>query len=99
METLIGFAVMSALIGAAIGLLLPRFSAYFFGPLLLVIALLAGTSLTRTNLHTEGSPAGLIVGGILIFALVIGAAGGLALAIAGGLSLKRRKDTAPTSDA
>jgi len=99
MDTIIGIALFSALIGAAIGLLLPRFSAYFFGPLLLIIALLAGVSLMRTNLHTEGSPAGLVVGGILILAIVIGGAGGLALAITGGLSLKRRKDSALTPDA
>ncbi len=89
METLIGLALMAALIGACIALLLPRFSAYFFGPLLLIIALLAGVALMRTNLHTEGSPAGLIVGGVLIFAIAIGGTGGLVLMVVSMLRLRK----------
>src|SRR6476659_10443491 len=90
METLIGLTLLSTLIGAIVGVLLPRFSAYFFGPLLLIIALLALVALMRTNLHTDGSPAGLVVGGILIVAIAVGGCSGVALLAAGTMSLKKR---------
>jgi len=90
METLIGLTLLAALIGAIVGVLLPRFSVYFLGPLLLIIALLAAVTLMRTNLHTDGSPAGLVVGGVLVVAIAVGGCSGIALLAAGILSLKKR---------
>jgi hypothetical protein len=95
MDVIVGFALFALLIGAVIGALLPRFSAYFFGPLLLIIGLLAGITLARANLHTEGSPAGVVIGGILVLAMVVGSAGGLALTVVGALSLRKRADGLP----
>jgi hypothetical protein len=88
---------MAAVAGAMIGFLLPRFSAYFLGPLLLLVGVLAALALARANLHTEGSPAGLVIGGILILGAAIGGGGGIALTAVGALCIRaRRTDTAQT---
>jgi len=97
MEIVLPIAVAICVVGAAIGVFLPKFSAYFLGPVSLIVAVLvigiAHKSMFRPAM-TDGSPAGLLVPGIAWLLFGCSALFGTILVLVGSRGLRRGQPAA-----
>jgi hypothetical protein len=80
-EILVAILLAAWVASVLLGYALPRFAAYFLGPLLLVAGIVMFTTLNRYffPFQSDGSPAGMIVPGLLWIALIICGVAGLTL--------------------
>ncbi len=93
-EGSLGFGLMLVLlVPFALGYLLPRFSAYFLGPAILVLAAVAVTAFHDlfVPFHSDGSPAGMLVPAMM-WAFSLGAciSGGV-LILTGGMRIRLKR--------
>ena len=101
MEIIVGLIIAVGVVGGALGVLLPRFSAYFLGPIALVFALLVLSVAHKfmfQTVMTDGSPAGLLAPAIAWLAFgSSGLLGGI-LVIVGAGGVRRAKLRASSAE-
>lgn len=85
MSELISIGFVAALVALCLALALPRASAYFLGPLLLVFALALFIFANKLffPFQSDGSPAGLIVPGMMWLTLIVACVAGSILMVVG----------------
>jgi hypothetical protein len=93
MESLIVLALLAIGLPFAVGALLPRFSAYFLGPVILVLMLVMAVSLHRyfVPFHSDGSPAGMLVPAMMWIVFVAGCIVGAVLILTGWVRIRSRR--------
>jgi hypothetical protein len=93
MAELIAIVVMVVVVALLIAFLLPRTSAYFLGPVLSIFALCLVAFGHRLffSFHSDGSPAGLLVPGIMWLTLAASAIPGVIFIVVGSLTIRRRQ--------
>jgi hypothetical protein len=93
LSELIGILFVVALVALCLAYVLPRLSAYFLGPVFLVFAV--GLFVFANELffpfQSDGSPAGLVVPGMMWVTLILSSVAGAILLAVGFATINRSK--------
>jgi hypothetical protein len=93
MESLIVLALLALCLPFAVGALLPRFSAYCLGPVVLILTLMMAAVLHRyfVPFHSDGSPAGMLVPAMMWIVFVAGCIVGAVLILTGWARIRSKR--------
>jgi hypothetical protein len=93
MESLILLGLLAIFLPFAVAALLPRFSAYFLGPVILVLALAMAVGLHKffVPFQSDGSPAGMLVPAMMWVMFVLACVSGIVLILTGMARIRSKR--------